>query len=71
VRESIAAIILRHTNDRVTRKHYIKPPSFEARAAMQLLSNAFSELEAVKLLPKTAPQPSQKATVTIQASTIQ
>ena len=71
VRESIAAMILRHTNDRVTRKHYIKPPSIEARAAMQVLSEAFSSLGGVKLLPKIAPQTSQKATETIDASTIQ
>jgi integrase len=67
VRESIAAMILRHTNERVTRKHYIKPPSIEARAAMRLLSEAFSN----KLLPKTAPQTSQKATETIIATSIQ
>jgi len=71
MRESIAAMILRHTNDRVTRKHYIKPPSTEARAAMRLLSDGFSSLGGVKLLPKTAPQTSQKATETIDASTIQ
>ena len=35
VRQAIAAMILRHSNDRVTRKHHIKPPSIEAVAAMQ------------------------------------
>jgi integrase len=60
VRESIAAMILRQTNERVTRKHYIKPPSIEARAAMRPLSEAFSNVGSVKVLPKTAPQTSQK-----------
>ena len=60
VGEPIAAMILRHTNQRVTRKHYIKPPSIEARAAMLLLSEAFSNVGSVKLLPKIAPQTSQK-----------
>jgi hypothetical protein len=50
VRESIAAMILRHTNERVTRKYYIKPPSSEARAALP--SEAFSNVGSVKLLPK-------------------
>ena len=70
VRESIAAMILRHTNERVTRKHYIKPPSIEARAAMHLLSEAISNVGSVKLLPKIAPQTSQKATETIAATSV-
>jgi len=61
VRESIAAMILRHTNERVTRKHYIKPPLIEARTAMLLLSEAFSNVGSIKLLPRIAPQPSQKS----------
>ena len=44
-----------YTNERVTRKHYIKPPSIEMRAAMRLLSEAFSNVEIVKLLPRIAP----------------
>jgi integrase len=71
VRESIAAMILRHTDERVTRKHYIKPPSIKARAAMRLLSEAFSNVGSVKLLPKTAPQASQKATETIITTPVQ
>jgi integrase len=71
VRESIAAVILRHTNERVTRKHYIKPPSIEARAAMRLLSEAFSNVGSVKLLPKIAPQTSQKSEDATGASWVQ
>ena len=70
VRDSIAAMILRHTNERVTRKHYIKPPSIEMRAAMRLLSEAFSNVEIVKLLPKNCSPTSQKATETIAATSI-
>ena len=44
--------MLRHTDERVTRKHYIKPRSIETRAAMRLLSEAFSKVGIVKLLPK-------------------
>jgi len=50
VRESIAAMILRHANERVTRKHYIKPAPVEAVSAMRQLSDTFSKPTA-KLLP--------------------
>jgi integrase len=56
VRESIAAMILRHTNDRVTRKHYIKPAPIEAVVAMRQLSDTFSKVETPRLLPTNAPQ---------------
>jgi len=56
VRESIAAMILRHTNDRVTRKHYIKPAPIEAIVAMRQLSDTFSKVETPRLLPTNAPQ---------------
>jgi len=56
VRESIAAMILRHANDRVTRKHYIKPPSLEAIAAMRRLSEFFSSIEKPELLPTCSPE---------------
>jgi integrase len=59
VREAIAAIILRHTNDRVTRKHYIKPPSIEAIAAMRRLSETLVTLEGSKLLPNCSPEAPQ------------
>jgi hypothetical protein len=52
VGESIAAMILRHTNERVSRKHYSKLALNEARAAMALLSEAFSNVGSIKLLPK-------------------
>ena len=71
VRDSIAAMILRHTNERVTRKHYIKPPSAESRAAMRLLSVAFSNVGSIKLLPKIAPQTSQKSEDANGASWVQ
>src|SRR5438270_9009803 len=55
VREAIAAMILRHANDRVTRKHYIKPPTIEAIAAMRRLSESFSAIERPDLLPTCSP----------------
>lgn len=57
VRESIAAMVLRHANERVTKKHYIKPVPVEAVSAMRRLSETFSKLPAPKLLPTNAPQP--------------
>lgn len=71
VRESIAAMSLRHTNERVTRKHYIKPPSIEARVAMRLLSEAFSNVGSVKLLAKIAPQTSKKPQEATSANWLQ
>lgn len=56
IRESIAAMILRHANDRVTRKHYIKPPTLEAIAAMRRLSESFSAIEKPELLPTCSPE---------------
>lgn len=55
VREAIAAMVLRHSNKRVTRKHYIKPPSIEAVSAMQRLSEMLSTIKAPKLLPNCSP----------------
>jgi hypothetical protein len=46
-------MILRHTNDRVTRKHYIKLPPI---TAMRRLSKTLSALESSKLLPNCSPQ---------------
>jgi hypothetical protein len=48
-------MILRHVNDRVTRKHYIKPPTLEAIAAMRRLSEFFSAIEKPGLLPTCSP----------------
>jgi integrase len=56
VRESIAAIVLRHSNDRVTRKHYIKPPTIEAIAAMRRLSETLLALDKPKMLPNGSPE---------------
>jgi integrase len=56
VRDSISAMVLRHTNDRVTKKHYIKPPSSEAMAAMRQLSETLSALGKPKLLPSCSPE---------------
>jgi hypothetical protein len=61
VRESIAAMVLRHSNDRVTRKHYIKPPTLEAVAAMRRLSETLLALDKRKCSP-IAPQKVQKST---------
>jgi len=47
---------LRHANDRVTRKHYIKPPTLEAIAAMRRLSESFSAIEKPGLLPTCSPE---------------
>ncbi len=56
VRESIAAMVLRHANDRVTRKHYIKPPTLEAIAAMRRLSETLLALDKPKMLPNCSPE---------------
>jgi len=56
VRESIAAMVLRHSNDRVTRKHYIKPPTLEAIAAMRRLSETVLALDKPKMLPNCSPE---------------
>jgi integrase len=60
-REAIAAMVLRHSNDRVTRKHYIKPPSIEAVSAMRRLSETLSTIESTKLLPNCSPEASKEA----------
>jgi hypothetical protein len=65
VRDSIAAMILRHANDRVMRKHHIKPPTLEAIAAMRRLSETFSAIENPVLLPTRSPDgpsPAEKTT---------
>jgi integrase len=71
VRDAIAAMVLRHSNDRVTRKHYIKPPSVEAITAMRQLSKTFSTITAPKLLPICFPEPAQGAERTEQARWVQ
>jgi len=55
VRDAIAAMVLRHSNDRVTRKHYIKP-SIEAIRAMRRLSETLSTIKTPKLLPTCSPE---------------
>lgn len=63
-REAIAAMILRHSNDRVTRKHYSKPLSVEAVSAMQrLLRDPFYTLTA-----PIAPQLLQKSQQRLRAT---
>ena len=52
VRDSIAAMILRHTNDRVTHKHYIKPAPVEAVSPTRQLAETFSKVETPQLLAK-------------------
>jgi len=51
VREAIAAMILRHSNDRVTQKHYIKPPCIKAVYAMHRLSDTLTTMQKPQLLP--------------------
>jgi len=46
----------------VTKKHYIKPPSIESTMAMRLLSETFSKLGEVKLLPNCSPTAPQQPT---------
>ena len=55
VRETITAMVLRHSSDRVTRKHYIKPPSIEAVSAMQRLSDALTTMQKPQVLPNCSP----------------
>jgi hypothetical protein len=62
VRDSIAAMVLRHTNDRVTGKHYIKPASIEAIAAMRQLSETLSALPKPQLLPNCSPNGPKEST---------
>lgn len=71
VRDAIGAMVLRHSNDRVTRKHYIKPPTIEAIAAMQRFSETFSALEKPKLLPSCSPEPAKEAEGTTVAPWVQ
>jgi integrase len=61
VREAIAAMVLRHSNDRVTRKHYIKPPSVEAVAAMRRLSEVFLKLKRPEMVPNCSPEVSKES----------
>ena len=51
-----STVWLRHSNDRVTRKHYIKPPSIEAVSAMQRLSDTLPAMEKPQLLPNCSPE---------------
>lgn len=71
VRDAIAAMVLRHSNDRVTRKHYIKPPSIEAVSAMQRLSDMLTTLEKPKLLPNCSPNGPKEAEVGAEISWVQ
>jgi integrase len=71
VRESIAAMVLRHSNDRVTRKHYIKPPTLEAIAAMRRLSETLLALDKPKMLPKCSPEPPKEVEGTVEARWLQ
>jgi integrase len=68
VRETIAAMVLRHSNDRVTRKHYIKPPSIEAVSAMQRLSDTLTSMQRPPLLPSCSPDATKEAESGAQAT---
>jgi len=56
------------TNDRVTRKHYIKPPSI---AAMRQLSETLSALPKPKLLPNCSPKGPEESISMAKAGWIQ
>jgi integrase len=71
VRESIAAMVLRHSNDRVTRKHYIKPPTLEAIAAMRRLSETLLALDKAKMLPNCSPEGPKEVEGTADAHWVQ
>lgn len=62
IQESIAALVLRHTNERVTRKHYVKLLPLETVSAMRLLSQAFSRRENATNAPhKCSPDRRERA----------
>jgi integrase len=71
VRETIAAMILRHSNDRVTRKHYIKPPSIEAVSAMQRLSDTLTTMQTPQLLPNCSPDLGKQAETQLTSRWVQ
>jgi integrase len=71
VRDAIAAMVLRHSSDRVTRKHYIKPPSIEAIAAMRRLSEKLSTIKTPKLLPNCSPEAPKASEATVIAGWVQ
>lgn len=52
-------MILRHTNDRVTKKHHIKPPSLESTMAMRQLSERFSKQGEIKWIKLHSEQPTR------------
>jgi hypothetical protein len=56
IRESITAMILRHANDRVTRKHYIKPPTLEAIAACEAPVREFFIAPKAGFAPRLLPR---------------
>jgi integrase len=71
VRDAIAAMVLRHSNDRVTRKHYIKPPSIEAIAAMRRLSETLSTIKTPELLPNCSPETPKAPEATVGGGWVQ
>jgi len=71
VRDAIAAMVLRHSSDRVTRKHYIKPPTIEAIAAMRRFSETFSAMEKPELLPTCSPKGQGETNRTADAHWVQ
>jgi hypothetical protein len=55
----------------VTWKHYIKPPTLEAIAAMKTLSETLSAIEKPKLLPNCSPEASEEAEGTEEVRWVQ
>ena len=58
-RVAVQPMILRHTNDRVTKKHHIKPPSLESTMAMRQLSERFSKQGEIKWIKLHSEQPTR------------
>jgi hypothetical protein len=64
-------VFLPGSNDRVTRKHYIKPPTLEAIAAMRRLSETLLALDKLKMLPNSSPEGPKEIEGTADAQWIQ
>jgi hypothetical protein len=71
VRETIAAMVLRHSNDRVTRKHYIKPLSIEVVSAMQRLSDTLTTMQKPQMLPNCSPDVQKAAEARLASQCVQ
>jgi hypothetical protein len=71
VRDAITAVVLRQSNDLVSRKHHIKPPSKEAVAAMKQFSETLAVLEKPKLIPNGSPNTPKEANSGVKIGWVQ